>query len=133
MIHVFRMIAMICNSIILLKYSCSFKLIDMCGCYILILFGFFNLFRHANKQFKRAVSSDTTVRGPYNANKHSSYVELILVVDNKIYKHMDQNMKKVHERCKDIANIINAVSQNYLKIYYTYIRVSLHKCLCHGL
>lgn len=49
-------------------------------------------------------------RGPYNANKHSSFVELILVVDNKVYHAHNENMKKVHKYCKDIANIVNAVS-----------------------
>jgi hypothetical protein len=50
------------------------------------------------------------VRGPYNANKHSSYVELVLVVDNKVYKALDQNSSKVSDYAKSIANIINAVS-----------------------
>lgn len=60
-------------------------------------------------QNKRS-TDDTMTRGPYNANKHSSFVELILVVDNKVYHAHNENMKKVHKYCKDIANIVNAVS-----------------------
>lgn len=61
-------------------------------------------------QHKRAISENSVIRGPYNANKYSSYVELVLVIDNKVYKALDSNLKKVHQHCKDIANIINAVS-----------------------
>lgn len=59
-------------------------------------------------QYKR--SSDDGIRGPFNANKHSSFVELVIVVDNKVYKSFGENMKKVHKHCKDLANIVNAVS-----------------------
>lgn len=65
-------------------------------------FGFFF------NQYKRS-SDGAQVRGPYNANKRSSYVELVLVVDNKVFKSLDRNYTKVHQHCKDIANIINAV------------------------
>jgi hypothetical protein len=58
------------------------------------------------------------VRGPYNANKHSSYVELVLVVDNKVYKALDQNSSKVSDYAKSIANIINAVSFLTFPKYY---------------
>lgn len=62
-------------------------------------------------QYKR--SADTDIRGPYNANRHSSFVELVLVVDNKVYKSLGENLKKVHSHCKDIANIMNAVSRTF--------------------
>ncbi|XP_049535594.1 uncharacterized protein LOC125951089 isoform X2 [Anopheles darlingi] len=60
---------------------------------------------------KRATSSSssTPIRGPYNANKHSSYVELVIVVDNKMFKAMRENYKTVQRYCKDITNIINAL------------------------
>lgn len=58
-------------------------------------------------QIKR---SDAVIRGPYNANARSSYVELVLVLDNKEYKALGENMGRVNSHCKDIANIINAVS-----------------------
>lgn len=60
-------------------------------------------------RYKRSSSPDTIIRGPYNAQKHSSFVELVLVVDNRVYKALDENLKKVHSHCKDIANIINAL------------------------
>lgn len=61
------------------------------------------------------------IRGPYNSNKHSSYVEIVIVVDNKAFKSFNENIKKVHQHCKDLANIMNAVSFleniNLKKIY----------------
>jgi hypothetical protein len=34
-----------------------------------------------------------------------------MVVDNKVFNALDKNLTKVHQHCKDIANIINAVSR----------------------
>jgi len=61
---------------------------------------------------KRRQTDDNSqlIRGPYNANKYSSYVELVIVVDNKVYKAYQESAKKVHQHCKNLANIINAVS-----------------------
>lgn len=50
------------------------------------------------------------IKEPYNANKQSSFVELVIVIDNDVYKEMNENLDKVHKYCKDIANIINSVS-----------------------
>ncbi|XP_039495580.1 disintegrin and metalloproteinase domain-containing protein 12 [Drosophila santomea] len=58
---------------------------------------------------RQADDSSQLIRGPYNANKYSSYVELVIVVDNKVYKNFQENTKKVHQYCKGIANIINAL------------------------
>lgn len=51
----------------------------------------------------------TQIHGPYNANKKTRYVELVLVVDHKEYVELDSNKEKVYQHCKDIANIINAL------------------------
>ncbi|SPP80365.1 disintegrin and metalloproteinase domain-containing protein 12 [Drosophila guanche] len=58
---------------------------------------------------RQADDSRQLIRGPYNANKYSSYVELVIVVDNKVYKHFGESTKKVHEHCKNLANIVNAL------------------------
>ncbi|XP_011202670.2 disintegrin and metalloproteinase domain-containing protein 12 [Bactrocera dorsalis] len=60
-------------------------------------------------RYKRSYENNDVIRGPYNANKHSSYVELVIVVDNKLYKSFGESSKKVHQHCKDLANIINAL------------------------
>jgi hypothetical protein len=60
-------------------------------------------------QYKR---NTDVIRGPYNANRQSRYVELVLVVDNKEYKELGESREKVNHHCKEIANIINAVSDN---------------------
>ncbi|GLG97297.1 ADAM 17-like protease [Gryllus bimaculatus] len=49
------------------------------------------------------------IRGPYNANKQSRYVELVLVVDHEEYKKMEENLHAVYYHCKEIANIINSL------------------------
>lgn len=53
------------------------------------------------------------VRGPYNAKKDSKYVELVLVVDNGEYKELGENMNRVKQHCKSIANIINSVRADW--------------------
>ncbi|XP_017046780.1 zinc metalloproteinase-disintegrin-like MTP8 [Drosophila ficusphila] len=58
---------------------------------------------------RQADDSSQLIRGPYNANKHSSYVELVIVVDNKVYKNFQENARKVHQHCKTLANIINSL------------------------
>lgn len=60
-------------------------------------------------QYKR---NTDVIRGPYNANRQSRYVELVLVVDNKEYKELGESREKVNHHCKEIANIINAVSNS---------------------
>ncbi|XP_031787102.1 uncharacterized protein LOC100118678 [Nasonia vitripennis] len=55
---------------------------------------------------KRAASE---VRGPYNANRQSRYVELVLVIDKHEYTALGENLTRVHHHCKDIVNIINAL------------------------
>lgn len=66
-----------------------------------------------NFQIKRN-AGDAKIQEPYNANAQSSYVDLIIVIDNDIYKGMGEDTKKVHKYCKDIANIINSVCFRYL-------------------
>ncbi|XP_065371221.1 disintegrin and metalloproteinase domain-containing protein 9 [Calliphora vicina] len=58
---------------------------------------------------KRSYDDSNMIRGPYNSNKHSSYVEIVIVVDNKAFKSFNENFKKVHQHCKDLANIMNAL------------------------
>ncbi|EDW67790.2 disintegrin and metalloproteinase domain-containing protein 9 [Drosophila virilis] len=58
---------------------------------------------------RRQADESQLIRGPYNANKYSSYVELVIVVDNKVYKHFGENNKRVHQHCKNLANIVNAL------------------------
>ncbi|KAH8330219.1 hypothetical protein KR067_000193, partial [Drosophila pandora] len=67
-------------------------------------------FQHTLLRRRRSTDgSSQLIRGPYNANKYSSYVELVIVVDNKVYKHFQESAKKVHQHCKNLANIINAL------------------------
>lgn len=67
------------------------------------------IFHFSIKQHKRAVRDEPRIREPYNANQQSRYVELVLVVDNKVFKSLDRDFTKVHTHCKDIANTINAL------------------------
>lgn len=73
---------------------------------------------------RRQADDSQLIRGPYNANKYSSYVELVIVVDNKVYKHFGENAKRVHQHCKDLANIVNAVSSEGISSLYLILMVS---------
>ena len=61
-------------------------------------------------QYKRDVYDETELRGPFNANKLSRYVELVLVADNREYRANGESLNTVHRQLKDVANIINSVS-----------------------
>ncbi|XP_030753869.1 disintegrin and metalloproteinase domain-containing protein 12 [Sitophilus oryzae] len=60
-------------------------------------------------RYKRSTESHDLIRGPYNANKESKYVELVLVVDNREYKELGESRSRVINHCKSIANIINGL------------------------
>ncbi|XP_019758376.2 disintegrin and metalloproteinase domain-containing protein 9 [Dendroctonus ponderosae] len=60
-------------------------------------------------RYKRSSDSATVIRGPYNANRDSKYLELVLVVDNREFKELGENQRRVVDHCKTIANIINGL------------------------
>uniref|UniRef100_A0A182YLM7 Uncharacterized protein n=1 Tax=Anopheles stephensi TaxID=30069 RepID=A0A182YLM7_ANOST len=57
-----------------------------------------------------------TIKGPYQANAHSSYVELLLVVDNSLFRKLDQDTWKVYQYCANLVNHINML-YNPLNIF----------------
>lgn len=58
-------------------------------------------------RYKREVE-ERQVRGPYNANERSRYVELVLVSDHREFKANGESVETVHHQLKDVANIINS-------------------------
>ncbi|EAA05408.5 AGAP003496-PA [Anopheles gambiae str. PEST] len=58
----------------------------------------------------------STIKGPYQANAHSSYVELLLVADNSLFRKLDQDMWQVYHYCASLVNHINML-YNPLNIY----------------
>ena len=64
----------------------------------------------------------SSLRGPWNANKRSRYVELVLVVDNLEFKEHDSDLEKVYRICKDVANVMNAL-YSPLNIYIALVGV----------
>ncbi|XP_050304497.1 disintegrin and metalloproteinase domain-containing protein 12-like [Anthonomus grandis grandis] len=61
-------------------------------------------------RYKRSTDeSKSPIRGPYNANKESKYVELVIVVDNREFKELEESTRRVLDHCKNIANIINGL------------------------
>ncbi|XP_063369368.1 disintegrin and metalloproteinase domain-containing protein 33-like [Cydia amplana] len=58
---------------------------------------------------KRYAFVDAVVQEPFNANRRSRYVELVLVVDHGEYLASGENIRLVHRQMKDLANIINSV------------------------
>jgi len=61
------------------------------------------------------------LKGPYNQNDKSRFIELVLVVDQEEYKSFNGELSKVYQHAKDIANIINSVSDIYSLILRHYI------------
>ncbi|XP_049880510.1 disintegrin and metalloproteinase domain-containing protein 19 [Pectinophora gossypiella] len=59
-------------------------------------------------RYKRDTFDDTQVRGPYNSNALSRYMELVLVADHGEFL-ANGDMRTVHRQMKDVANIINSV------------------------
>ncbi|XP_034488304.1 zinc metalloproteinase-disintegrin-like MTP8 [Drosophila innubila] len=66
-------------------------------------------FHRMLRRKRRHADESQLIRGPYNANKYSSYVELVIVVDKKLYNHFGANARRVHTYCMDLVNIVNAV------------------------
>ncbi|GBP06242.1 Disintegrin and metalloproteinase domain-containing protein 12 [Eumeta japonica] len=60
-------------------------------------------------RYKRETAEDTQVRGPYNSNKLSRYVELVLVADHREFIANGESLQTVYHQLKDVANIINSV------------------------
>jgi len=50
-------------------------------------------FHRMLRRKRRNADESQLIRGPYNANKYSSYVELVIVVDNKLYKHQTYSIQ----------------------------------------
>ena len=64
----------------------------------------------------------TKIQGPWNANKQSRYVELLLVVDNKEYKDHGEDLEQIYKICKDVANVMNSL-YSPLNIYIALVGV----------
>ena len=62
------------------------------------------------------------ILGPWNANRRSRYVELLLVVDNREFAEHGRDLPKVLRFCKDVANVMNAL-YSPLNIYIALVGV----------
>ncbi|XP_076058240.1 uncharacterized protein LOC143035271 [Oratosquilla oratoria] len=76
-------------------------------------------------RYKRS-SRSSGIRGPYNSNSDSRYVELVLVADKSEYEKHGHEVSKIYQRCKDIANIVNALYQP-LNIFIALVGVEVWK------
>ncbi|XP_044004033.1 zinc metalloproteinase-disintegrin-like crotastatin [Aphidius gifuensis] len=54
-------------------------------------------------------STDDVIRGPFNVNQATRYVELVFVIDKSEYINLNSNLINVHRYCKDLANIMNSL------------------------
>lgn len=72
---------------------------------------FYIFFYYCNYNFhyifhKRSIAE---VKGPYDSNKDSRYLELILVVDKETFEELDSDLMKVNNHCQNVANTANMV------------------------
>nr|XP_023017141.1 zinc metalloproteinase-disintegrin-like batroxstatin-2 isoform X1 [Leptinotarsa decemlineata] len=74
------------------------------------------------RRHKRFANRTKVLRGPYNANEETRYVELVLVMDNGVYKNHGENIQKTVNYAKSIANIVNALYSR-LNIYVALVGV----------
>ncbi|XP_050532167.1 disintegrin and metalloproteinase domain-containing protein 28 [Daktulosphaira vitifoliae] len=58
---------------------------------------------------KRSKRDTQYVKGPYNENENSRYIELVIVIDQDEYKSLNSDLPNVYKHAKDIANIINSL------------------------
>ncbi|XP_053673445.1 zinc metalloproteinase-disintegrin-like EoMP06 [Anopheles nili] len=75
--------------------------------------------RHRSKRNQLGV-----IPKPYQANRHSNYVELLLVVDTSLYRKFDEDLWRLYHYCADLVNYINML-YNPLNIFIalTYVEV----------
>lgn len=73
--------------------------------------------KHIKIYLNNWISALIPIKEPYNANRQSSFVELVLVVDNGVYKKFGEDLKAVHKYCKDMVNVINSVSWSSKAIF----------------
>ncbi|XP_050088014.1 disintegrin and metalloproteinase domain-containing protein 33-like [Anopheles aquasalis] len=66
------------------------------------------------------------IRGPYQANRHSRFVEMVLVVDRAFYQRFDKDEWKVYDYCTSIVNHINMM-YNPLNIFIALTNVIVWK------
>ncbi|VVC31963.1 Hypothetical protein CINCED_3A014758 [Cinara cedri] len=69
-----------------------------------------------------AKRSTRSIKGPFKQNDNSRFIELVIVVDQGEYKSLDNNISKVYQHTKDIANIINSLYMP-LNIYIALVGV----------
>ena len=57
----------------------------------------------------KSISPGDEIFPPWNSNKNSRFVELVLVVDTRLYIQFGRNQNSLHNMCKQIANKINSI------------------------
>ncbi len=72
--------------------------------------------------FASSSQQKSPILGPWNANRRSRYVELLLVVDNREFAEHGRDLPKVLRFCKDVANVMNAL-YSPLNIYIALVGV----------
>ncbi|XP_035779434.1 zinc metalloproteinase-disintegrin-like BmMP isoform X2 [Anopheles albimanus] len=66
------------------------------------------------------------IRGPYQANRHTRFVEMVLVVDRAFFQRFDKDEWKVYDYCTSIVNHINMM-YNPLNIFIALTHVIVWK------
>nr|KAG5708378.1 hypothetical protein BaRGS_034409 [Batillaria attramentaria] len=74
--------------------------------------------------FREHIRSKRSIRGPYDSNQYTRYVELYLVNDYRTYDRHGKNSTVVFKRSQDIANIVNSLYRQ-LNIYVVLVGVEV--------
>ncbi|CAH0721238.1 unnamed protein product, partial [Brenthis ino] len=67
--------------------------------------------KNALSRHKRdsTIAEKIKLKGPFNSDQFSRYLEIVLVADNNLYKKHGENITNVHEYLKNIANIVHSL------------------------
>jgi Reprolysin (M12B) family zinc metalloprotease len=65
---------------------------------------------------KISASQTPAVNVSFNQNKNSRYIELLIVVDHKMFNKFDQKIEKAHQYCKDLVVQVNSVRKSSLTL-----------------
>ncbi|KAK7109317.1 disintegrin and metalloproteinase domain-containing protein 12-like [Littorina saxatilis] len=83
-----------------------------------------DIYQPPKELFSQHARRKRSVRGPYDSNKFTRFVELYIVNDYRTYNRHGKNASFVFKRTQDIANIVNSLYRQ-LNIYIVLVGVEV--------
>ena len=77
------------------------------------------------------VGAGDTIHPPWNANNNSRYIEIVLVIDTRIFIQFGRNSDSINSMCKQIARKMNSIYMP-LNIYVALVGVIIWRDFDQG-